>query len=895
MKSLISIFCFLITSVIIHAQGNVYFVLGSDTAIWDVMDVAKYNCTYNYNVIPDKTRNFYKVMQPEYRNKFSDSYGNKLKLTWWLMSGNIFRYATNKNIPFPNMIVPYSAQKYYGNVFAQFKDELSLHYHTFAWTDYDGDGRFWWNQAKNFIECKSDFYFTVAQMLLEENIFPVSFRSGWNTMDNEWQAELDKLLPYSMHNEAPSYRVDTSEPYDNNFDWRLASKEFIPYRPSSQNYQLNGNGHGWNLHSRYAGSVSQAEMNSIFVKAKTKDQVVCLWGHVWDDTFPEYVLRIDSLAKAAVAANPTVKFRYCTAVEGMQFWRKSEDTIPPEATLSEITIGDEVKYKLQTDEPIFQVQPFVAVKTIDESFNVIDFNKTGQNEWTSINSYDKKNIAKIGFAVTDTLGNLKKQIINYVQDDIYVDNEDKDYIELHGNWTTESKAAWGLDSRKSSLKANDSSKVRWNFKITSPHYYNIFVQLPKNDQACKEMLFRVYGNNKLLDTVVFKDSISRMEWVYISTQYLNPSNNNYVELVAKGNGQESKILSADVVKITPLVRQRWILVQLKTVDLGFVIKKDSVKSSISISNHGIENLTITSITSKNNMAFTKTAFPIVIPKFGRISLPFYFISDDLGLMSDTLFIKSDDPAKSVLSVAINAEVTNYFKLADNDETSNYIEHGVWNKSVAQAFGSSSRYATLNQSPKAYAVFTLSVKENGFYDVMFIVPKTENASNKALYIIQQGNKISDSVIVDQNYNSGKWITIKNCELINSAPVKITIMDNGKATVGTVLRTDAVKLSYTGSTSYYNEIPFVPTEYELFQNYPNPFNPVTKIKFGLPETSQTKLIIYDVLGREVSTLINGKLSSGYHEVEFSAGELSSGIYFYRLTASKFTEIKKMILVK
>jgi hypothetical protein len=89
--------------------------------------------------------------------------------------------------------------------------------------------------------------------------------------------------------------------------------------------------------------------------------------------------------------------------------------------------------------------------------------------------------------------------------------------------------------------------------------------------------------------------------------------------------------------------------------------------------------------------------------------------------------------------------------------------------------------------------------------------------------------------------------------------------------------------------------LPTDYELFQNYPNPFNPVTKIKFGLPQTSQTKLIIYDVLGREVFTLINGELRGGYHEVEFNASELSSGIYFYRLIANKFTEIKKMILIK
>lgn len=126
------------------SQGKVYLILGSDTAVWDGMDVNKFNCYYNFNVIPDITRQFYKAMDPSFRAKFSDSYGNKLKLTWWLMGGNIFRYATNKNVPYPNLFVPFQAKKYYGNQFQLFGDELSLHYHTFSWTDYDNDGIYWW-------------------------------------------------------------------------------------------------------------------------------------------------------------------------------------------------------------------------------------------------------------------------------------------------------------------------------------------------------------------------------------------------------------------------------------------------------------------------------------------------------------------------------------------------------------------------------------------------------------------------------------------------------------------------------------------------------------------------------------------------------------------------------
>lgn len=94
---------------------------------------------------------------------------------------------------------------------------------------------------------------------------------------------------------------------------------------------------------------------------------------------------------------------------------------------------------------------------------------------------------------------------------------------------------------------------------------------------------------------------------------------------------------------------------------------------------------------------------------------------------------------------------------------------------------------------------------------------------------------------------------------------------------------------------NEVNLIPIEYSLLQNYPNPFNPSTKIKFGLPEESKVSLIIYNILGEQVSQLVNQQLKAGYHEIEFINTIHSSGIYFYRLQADDFVETKKMILMK
>ncbi len=87
----------------------------------------------------------------------------------------------------------------------------------------------------------------------------------------------------------------------------------------------------------------------------------------------------------------------------------------------------------------------------------------------------------------------------------------------------------------------------------------------------------------------------------------------------------------------------------------------------------------------------------------------------------------------------------------------------------------------------------------------------------------------------------------------------------------------------------------TDYLLYQNYPNPFNPTTTINFSVPNLSFVTLKIFDVLGNEITTLVNEEKPMGNYEVEFDATNLSSGVYFYRLQASDFIDTKKMILLK
>jgi len=87
----------------------------------------------------------------------------------------------------------------------------------------------------------------------------------------------------------------------------------------------------------------------------------------------------------------------------------------------------------------------------------------------------------------------------------------------------------------------------------------------------------------------------------------------------------------------------------------------------------------------------------------------------------------------------------------------------------------------------------------------------------------------------------------------------------------------------------------TNYSLYQNYPNPFNPSTIINYSVPKSSMVSIKVYDVLGREVSTLVNGQKNPGNYNITFNGGKLASGVYFYQLRASDYISIKKMLLLK
>jgi hypothetical protein len=159
--------------------------------------------------------------------------------------------------------------------------------------------------------------------------------------------------------------------------------------------------------------------------------------------------------------------------------------------------------------------------------------------------------------------------------------------------------------------------------------------------------------------------------------------------------------------------------------------------------------------------------------------------------------------------------------------------------------------------------------------------------------------TDTVRVDQSVSSGKWTTIGTFTFAGDTNDAVTISNN--AATGYVVCADAIRfVSYDPNiTSVKSVAGVLPSEFVLRQNYPNPFNPSTTLTFSVPNTSGAKQVlslrIYDLLGRELATLVNGEKPPGIYSVQWNAVGQSSGVYFVQLRSGNLSITRKINLIR
>ncbi len=179
-----------------------------------------------------------------------------------------------------------------------------------------------------------------------------------------------------------------------------------------------------------------------------------------------------------------------------------------------------------------------------------------------------------------------------------------------------------------------------------------------------------------------------------------------------------------------------------------------------------------------------------------------------------------------------------------------------------------------------SILTISPKNNS--DTLLASGLTILLSNTGLGIL---GTVSD--LGDGNYE----VTITAPSTPGVDSISIVVINNSD----TVSLATIPLITYLNATSVGENGFLMPDQFILFQNFPNPFNPTTNIVFRIAEHGFVILKVYDVLGNEVATLVEKEMPAGTHEVKFSASEFTSGLYFYRLNSGKFTETKKLLLLR
>jgi len=184
--------------------------------------------------------------------------------------------------------------------------------------------------------------------------------------------------------------------------------------------------------------------------------------------------------------------------------------------------------------------------------------------------------------------------------------------------------------------------------------------------------------------------------------------------------------------------------------------------------------------------------------------------------------------------------------------------------------------------------TFTFPGTGMQYIDLTTPFNWDGTNLLMEICFQNTAYSTATVVNGTTISGmEWTEYHDL----STACSYTGFTAGTAQTARV-NTCLVIVPPTGITPVGSTLPKV---YSLSQNYPNPFNPVTKINFALPKQGMVTLKIYDVLGREVRSLVNEVKSAGNYSVDFNASEFASGVYFYRLESEGFSNIKRMMLIK
>jgi len=308
----------------------------------------------------------------------------------------------------------------------------------------------------------------------------------------------------------------------------------------------------------------------------------------------------------------------------------------------------------------------------------------------------------------------------------------------------------------------------------------------------------------------------------------------------------------------------------------------SLTDTLIISNTGIEPLRINEIVVSHPAFATDTSAFTLLPG-ENYHLSVTFSADTTGLRLALLTIRSNDPDEEYFNVSLKGStlkpasiIVSPAALHDSLETGQSV----------------SEFMTISNAGESPLIFYLWCG----------ITYPDRLGDSTIAAVSQGDSTDVDIWLSASPDSG--IVPAGDSLVIHIDGDLTGLGTGEFEASIVVYSNDpinneisipvyIKVIPSGTEDPFNLM--IPKTFELLQNYPNPFNPVTRIRYGIPKAGDVKIDIYNVIGQLITTLLDEKETAGYHQVEFDAQNLPSGIYLYLFKSGSYQEAKKMLLIK
>jgi len=348
------------------SAAKLYVAIGVDTEGSTAWDTDTKNQTFSLDDYKTDSGEISEVMNSSLRYSHNDSYGNPFKVTWFIENDHAYDEGINDSDPwviFENMTTNF------GDNISTYGDQLAWHMHVWDWTDPDEDSTYHWNQITQFTDIEQTWAEkALAQVLIERDFFPSTFRTGWVWMDNNLSSWLEKWIPFDYSNRFNGVATDTTEPIAGNYNWSKAQWQTM-YYPNSSNYQYRGD-----MERIIMGNIDT--IAAVVDRAKKRDTIYFYEaGHTLQDISGNIDSELTTLESEASAAG--INYEYVTAEEAINRLTNINCTQP------NLTIVDDgTTITITSDKNIFGSQPFAAIKHANGSYERVNLTATGTNNWT---------------------------------------------------------------------------------------------------------------------------------------------------------------------------------------------------------------------------------------------------------------------------------------------------------------------------------------------------------------------------------------------------------------------------------------------------------------------------------------------------------------------------------